>query len=127
MEPLAKDRNAVDHKDKGASPLVFLLTQFNRAQSDLVLALVQQWFRRLYDERNFHLIERLRAIAIRPPKLRVWDLDTVTQSRVIRGNIATSSFQRHVAISVQQSFASWAVTVMKRVPHPSSSNVNIRA
>src|SRR5450759_836665 len=72
---LDKDRDTVDYKDKGASPLVFLLAQFNRTQPKLVRSQIQKACpgRIARFEGYFHLIKGLLAVAIGPPKLRFGD------------------------------------------------------
>ena len=70
---LGEQAHAVDVKRKFLAPRVGLLAQLDRAQADLVAALVENGL--AVFQRDFDFVQRLRTIAVRPPELRMGDFD----------------------------------------------------
>jgi hypothetical protein len=71
VRSLGKDRHAVDDKGEGVAPLVSFLAQLDSAQAKLKMPRIDAHTGLL--QQHLDRIERLRAVAVGPPDLRIVD------------------------------------------------------
>src|ERR1019366_9460011 len=104
-----ENRNSIHDKSETSSPLIRLAAQFERAQSGTQLGTIfDNRFLALVDgERGIKLIERLRAVPVRIPEVRVGD--TEGDRYVVRTRVETDAL-----LGVERAPRTWAERVRNR-------------